>query len=39
MASVHAAGEKTERNIVVEGPGWVVVRDEPRAPVPAGRSG
>ena len=28
--------EKTERNIVVEGPGRVAVRDEPRAPVPAG---
>jgi NADPH:quinone reductase-like Zn-dependent oxidoreductase len=27
---------KTERNIVVEGPGRVAVRDEPRAPVPAG---
>ena len=36
MAGVHAAGEKTERNIVVEGPGRVAVRDEPRAPVPAG---
>ena len=39
MASVHAAGEKTERNIVVEGPGRVAVRDEPRAPVPPARSG
>ncbi|MGH3179692.1 MAG: zinc-binding alcohol dehydrogenase, partial [Streptosporangiaceae bacterium] len=27
---------KTERSIVVEGPGQVAVRDEPRAPVPAG---
>ena len=36
MAGVHAAGEKTERTIVVEGPGRVAVRDEPRAPVPAG---
>ena len=32
----RARGEKTERNIVVEGPGRVAVRDEPRAPVPAG---
>ena len=36
MAGVHAAGEKTERTIVVEGPGRVAVRDEPRAPVPGG---
>ena len=36
MAGAHAAGEKTERNMVVEGPGRVVLRDEPRAPVPAG---
>jgi threonine dehydrogenase-like Zn-dependent dehydrogenase len=28
---------KTERSMVVEGPGRVVVRDEPSAPVPAGR--
>jgi len=27
---------KTDRTIVVEGPGRVAVRDEPRAPVPAG---
>ena len=27
---------KTERTIVVEGPGRIAVRDEPRAPVPAG---
>ena len=26
MARVHAAWEKTERNIVVEGPGRVAVR-------------
>ena len=32
MAGAHAAGEKTERNIVVEGPGRVAVRDELRAP-------
>jgi len=30
------AGEKTERNIVVEGPGRVAVRDEPRMPVASG---
>ena len=36
MVGVHAAGEKTERTIVVEGPGRVAVRDEPRAPVPPG---
>jgi hypothetical protein len=30
------AGEKTERNIVVEGPGRVAVRDEPRMPVAPG---
>ena len=39
MAGVHAAGEKTERTIVVEGPGRVAVRDEPRAPVQPARSG
>jgi len=27
---------KTDRTIVVEGPGRVAIRDEPRAPVPAG---
>jgi hypothetical protein len=36
MAGVHAAGQKTDRTIVVEGPGRVAVRDEPRAPVPTG---
>jgi NADPH:quinone reductase-like Zn-dependent oxidoreductase len=36
MADPYAGGETTERNIVVEGPGRVTVRDEPRAPVPAG---
>jgi NADPH:quinone reductase-like Zn-dependent oxidoreductase len=30
------AGEETERSIVVEGPGRVAVREEPRGPVPAG---
>jgi len=30
------AGGKTERNIVVEGPGRVAVRDEPRAPAAPG---
>ena len=30
------AGEGTERNLVVEGPGRVAVREEPRGPVPAG---
>jgi NADPH:quinone reductase-like Zn-dependent oxidoreductase len=35
-ASLYAGGKTTERNIVVEGPGRVVVRDEPRAPVPPG---
>ena len=30
------AGEGTERNLVVEGPGCVAVREEPRGPVPAG---
>jgi len=36
MADPYAGGETTERNIVVEGPGRVAVRYEPRAPVPAG---
>lgn len=35
-AGPDAAGEKTDRNLVVEGPGQVAVRDEPRAPVPPG---
>ena len=30
------AGEETERSIVVEGPGRVAVREEPRRPLPAG---
>jgi len=30
-----AAGQGTERNVVVEGPGRVAVREEPRGPVPA----
>ena len=30
------AGQGTERNVVVEGPGRVAVREEPRGPVPAG---
>jgi NADPH:quinone reductase-like Zn-dependent oxidoreductase len=30
------AGEGTERNLVVEGPGRIAVREEPRGPVPAG---
>jgi Zinc-binding dehydrogenase len=34
--SAHAVGEETERNVVVEGPGRVAVREEPRAPVPPG---
>jgi hypothetical protein len=33
---VQPAGEETERSIVVEGPGRVAVREEPRRPVPAG---
>ena len=32
----QAVGERTERNVVVEGPGRVAVREEPRGPVPAG---
>src|SRR5437868_11949388 len=36
MAGPYVGGEKTERNIIVEGPGRVAVRDEPRVPVPAG---
>ncbi|MDQ2814979.1 MAG: zinc-binding alcohol dehydrogenase [Actinomycetota bacterium] len=32
----RAADVNTERNVVVEGPGRVVVREEPRAPVPEG---
>ncbi len=32
----YAAGEGTERSLVVEAPGQVTVREEPRAPVPAG---
>jgi NADPH:quinone reductase-like Zn-dependent oxidoreductase len=32
----QAAGQGTERSIVVEGPGRVAVREEPRGPVPAG---
>jgi hypothetical protein len=32
----QAAGQGTERNVVVEGPGRVAVREEPRRPVPAG---
>jgi NADPH:quinone reductase-like Zn-dependent oxidoreductase len=35
-ARAHAVGEENERNIVVESPGRVTVREEPRAPVPAG---
>jgi threonine dehydrogenase-like Zn-dependent dehydrogenase len=30
------AGQGTERNLVVEGPGRIAVREEPRGPVPAG---
>jgi len=30
------ADEETEHNLVIEGPGRVTVREEPRAPVPAG---
>jgi len=36
MAGPDAAAEKTDRTLVVEGPGRVAVRDEPRAPVPPG---
>ena len=36
MAGPDAVGEKADRNLVVEGPGRVAVRDEPRAPVPPG---
>jgi threonine dehydrogenase-like Zn-dependent dehydrogenase len=36
MTGPGPAGEQTERNIVVTGPGQVVIRDEPRAPVPPG---
>ncbi len=36
LAGLPAGGETTGRNIVVAGPGRVAVRDEPRAPVPAG---
>src|SRR5437868_15479252 len=36
MAGPYVGGEKTERNIIVAGPGRVAVRDEPRGPVPAG---
>jgi NADPH:quinone reductase-like Zn-dependent oxidoreductase len=32
----QAAGQGTERNVVVEGPGRVAVQEEPRGPVPAG---
>ena len=35
-ARARAVGEETERNVVVEGPGRVAVREEPRGPVPAG---
>jgi threonine dehydrogenase-like Zn-dependent dehydrogenase len=35
-AGPDAVGEKTDRNLVVEGPGRVAVRDEPRVPVPPG---
>ena len=35
-AGARSAGEKTERNVVVEGPGRVAVREEPRRPVQAG---
>jgi hypothetical protein len=35
-ASAHRPGEQADRTIVVEGPGRVTVREEPRAPVPAG---
>src|SRR5579859_3600563 len=36
MAPARAAGEDTERILVVEGPGRVTVQEEPRAPLPAG---
>jgi hypothetical protein len=36
MAGAHTVDEETERNVVVEGPGHVAVREEPRAPVPTG---
>jgi threonine dehydrogenase-like Zn-dependent dehydrogenase len=34
--SEDTISEDTERNLIVEGPGRVVVREEPRQPVPAG---
>ncbi len=36
MAPARAAGEDTERILVVEGPGRVTVQEEPRAQLPAG---
>jgi threonine dehydrogenase-like Zn-dependent dehydrogenase len=36
MAGAYTAEEESDRNIVVEGPGRVAVRDVPRAPVPPG---
>ena len=36
MAGAHTVDEETERNVVVEGPGHVAVREEPRVPVPTG---
>jgi threonine dehydrogenase-like Zn-dependent dehydrogenase len=35
-ASTRAVGEETEHNLVVEGPGQVVLREEPPGPVPPG---
>jgi NADPH:quinone reductase-like Zn-dependent oxidoreductase len=36
IARAGAAAEEAERSLVVEGPGRVTVREEPRAPVPLG---
>ncbi|HEY0936503.1 MAG TPA: zinc-binding alcohol dehydrogenase [Trebonia sp.] len=36
MTGTRAAGEEFERSLVVEGPGRVTVREEPRAPLPGG---
>ncbi len=36
MTGIRAAGREAERSLVVERPGRVTVREEPRTPVPAG---